>query len=132
MDVEGNILEKIIVCGGNRLSGIVKVEGVKNVVLFIIIVILLVSEGKIILNDVLVFFDVFMIGEVLRYLNVEVDFEINCVVVDVLRELKIDVFFEYVRKMCVLVFVMGFLLVCIGEVCVVLFGGCVIGLRLID
>ena len=36
MDAEGNMLEKIIVRGGNKLSGSVKVEGAKNAVLPVI------------------------------------------------------------------------------------------------
>lgn len=75
--MEGNNLEKIIVCGGKWLNGIVCVEGVKNVVLFIIVVVLLVSDGKNVLFEVLVLFDVYIINEVLCYLNVEVVFENN-------------------------------------------------------
>ncbi len=46
MDAEGNTLEKIIVRGGKRLSGTVKVEGAKNAVLPVIAATLLASEGK--------------------------------------------------------------------------------------
>jgi UDP-N-acetylglucosamine 1-carboxyvinyltransferase len=132
MDAEGNTLEKIIVRGGNRLSGTVKVEGAKNAVLPIITATLLASEGKTILNDVPALSDVFTIGEVLRHLNAEVDFETNRVVVDASRELKTDAPFEYVRKMRASVLVMGPLLARTGEARVALPGGCAIGSRPID
>ncbi|MEH6984868.1 UDP-N-acetylglucosamine 1-carboxyvinyltransferase, partial [Priestia megaterium] len=125
-------MEKIIVRGGNRLSGTVKVEGAKNAVLPIITATLLASEGKTILNDVPALSDVFTIGEVLRHLNAEVDFETNRVVVDASRELKTDAPFEYVRKMRASVLVMGPLLARTGEARVALPGGCAIGSRPID
>lgn len=107
-------------------------EGVKNVVLLVIVVILFVSKGISVLKNVLNLFDVFIINEVFKYLNVDVFFVNDEVIVNVIGEIIFDVFFEYVCKMCVFIVVMGLFLVCIGLVCVVLFGGCVIGLRLVD
>ncbi len=132
MDAEGNTLEKIIVRGGQRLNGTVKVEGAKNAVLPIIAATLLASEGKVVLNDVPALSDVFTIGEVLRYLNAEVSFEQNRVIVDASRELKTDAPFEYVRKMRASVLVMGSLLARTGKARVALPGGCAIGSRPID
>lgn len=40
--------------------------------------------------------------------------------------------YELVKIMCVLILVLGLLLVCFGVVEVLLFGGCVIGLCLVD
>lgn len=37
------------------------------------------------------------------------------------------VLYEFVKMMCVLIFVFGLLFVCFGEVKVLLLGGCVIG-----
>ena len=87
MDAEGNILEKIIVRGGKRLSGTVKVEGAKNAVLPVIAASLLASDGKSIIRDVPTLSDVYTINEVLRYLNAEVAFHDNQVTVDASREL---------------------------------------------
>lgn len=42
------------------------------------------------------------------------------------------VFYEFVKTMCALVIVMGFLLVCFGWTRIFLLGGCVIGVRFID
>jgi len=125
-------LEKIIVRGGQRLYGTVKVEGAKNAVLPVIAATLLASDGKSVIRDVPTLSDVFTINEVLRNLNAEVVFENNTVVVDASRELKVEAPFEYVRKMRASVLVMGSLLARNGRARVALPGGCAIGSRPID
>jgi len=125
-------LEKIIVRGGQRLYGTVKVEGAKNAVLPVIAATLLASDGKSVIRDVPTLSDVYTINEVLRNLNAEVVFENNTVVVDASRELKVEAPFEYVRKMRASVLVMGSLLARNGRARVALPGGCAIGSRPID
>ncbi|MCL6587913.1 MAG: UDP-N-acetylglucosamine 1-carboxyvinyltransferase [Anoxybacillus sp.] len=125
-------MEKIIVRGGNRLNGTVKVEGAKNAVLPVIAATLLASEGKSVIHDVPALSDVYTITEVLRYLNADVVIEGNRVVVDASRELKLEAPFEYVRKMRASVLVMGPLLARKGRARVALPGGCAIGSRPID
>jgi UDP-N-acetylglucosamine 1-carboxyvinyltransferase len=125
-------LEKIIVRGGNRLSGTVKVEGAKNAVLPVIAATLLASDGKSVIRDVPTLSDVYTINEVLRYLNAEVEFENNTVYVNASRELKEEAPFEYVRKMRASSLVMGPLLARNGRARVALPGGCAIGSRPID
>lgn len=132
MDAEGNTLEKIIVRGGRKLNGTVKVEGAKNAVLPVIAASLLASEGKSIINEVPTLSDVYTINEVLRYLNAEVSFQNNQIVVDASRELKTEAPFEYVRKMRASVLVMGSLLARNGHARIALPGGCAIGSRPID
>jgi UDP-N-acetylglucosamine 1-carboxyvinyltransferase len=125
-------LEKIIVRGGQRLRGTVKVEGAKNAVLPVIAATLLASDGNSIIRDVPTLSDVYTINEVLRNLNAEVVFENNTVVVNASRELKEEAPFEYVRKMRASVLVMGSLLARNGRARVALPGGCAIGSRPID
>ncbi|MDQ0200836.1 UDP-N-acetylglucosamine 1-carboxyvinyltransferase [Neobacillus ginsengisoli] len=125
-------MEKIIVRGGKRLYGTVKVEGAKNAVLPVIAATLLASDGKSVIRDVPTLSDVYTINEVLRNLNAEVVFENNTVVVDASRELKDEAPFEYVRKMRASVLVMGSLLARNGRARVALPGGCAIGSRPID
>lgn len=125
-------MEKIIVRGGNRLSGIVKVEGAKNAVLPVIAATLLASDGKSVIRDVPTLSDVYTINEVLRYLNAEVEFNNNQVTVNASRELREEAPFEYVRKMRASVLVMGSLLARNGRARVALPGGCAIGSRPID
>ncbi|HJV31940.1 MAG TPA: UDP-N-acetylglucosamine 1-carboxyvinyltransferase [Bacillales bacterium] len=125
-------MEKIIVRGGQRLRGTVKVEGAKNAVLPVIAATLLASDGNSIIRDVPTLSDVYTINEVLRNLNAEVVFENNTVVVNASRELKVEAPFEYVRKMRASVLVMGSLLARNGRARVALPGGCAIGSRPID
>lgn len=125
-------MEKIIVRGGQRLSGSVKVEGAKNAVLPVIAATLLASDGKSVIRDVPTLSDVYTINEVLRSLNAVVEFENNTITVDASRELKIEAPFEYVRKMRASVLVMGSLLARNGRSRVALPGGCAIGSRPID
>ncbi|MDN3018022.1 UDP-N-acetylglucosamine 1-carboxyvinyltransferase [Paenibacillus sp. BSR1-1] len=125
-------MEKIIVRGGQRLTGTVKVEGAKNAVLPVIAATLLASDGKSVIRDVPTLSDVYTINEVLRNLNAEVVFDNNTVVVDASRELKDEAPFEYVRKMRASVLVMGSLLARNSRARVALPGGCAIGSRPID
>jgi hypothetical protein len=125
-------LEKIIVRGGQRLKGTVKVEGAKNAVLPVIAATLLASKGKCEILDVPELSDVYTINEVLRYLNADVDFENNRITVDATKELNTEAPFEYVRKMRASVLVMGALLARNGSARVALPGGSAIGSRPID
>lgn len=125
-------MEKIIVRGGRKLNGTVKIEGAKNAVLPVIAASLLASEGKSEICDVPKLSDVYTINEVLRYLGAEVRFDGNQVVVDACGELLTEASFEYVRKMRASVLVMGPLLARKGRARVALPGGCAIGSRPID
>lgn len=125
-------MEKIIVRGGRRLSGSVKVEGAKNAVLPVIAATLLASDGKCVIKDVPTLSDVYTINEVLRYLNANVGFKDNTVTVDASGVLREEAPFEYVRKMRASVLVMGSLLARNGRARVALPGGCAIGSRPID
>ena len=125
-------MDKIIVRGGKRLNGTVKVEGAKNAVLPVIAATLLASDGKSIIKSVPTLSDVFTINEVLRFLNADVTFANNEVTVDASKELSVEAPFEYVRKMRASVLVMGSLLARNGHARVALPGGCAIGSRPID
>ncbi|GIN69736.1 UDP-N-acetylglucosamine 1-carboxyvinyltransferase 1 [Bacillus sp. J14TS2] len=114
------------------MNGTVKVEGAKNAVLPVIAASLLASEGKSIIRDVPSLSDVYTIGEVLRHLNANVEFENKLITVDATDHLNIEAPFEYMRKMRASVQVMGPLLGRIGRARVALPGGCAIGSRPID
>lgn len=114
------------------MNGTVKVEGAKNAVLPVIAASLLASEGKSIIRDVPSLSDVYTIGEVLRHLNANVEFEDKIITVNATDNLNIEAPFEYMRKMRASVQVMGPLLGRIGKARVALPGGCAIGSRPID
>ncbi|UTX17663.1 UDP-N-acetylglucosamine 1-carboxyvinyltransferase [Bacillus velezensis] len=124
-------MEKIIVRGGQKLNGTVKVEGAKNAVLPVIAASLLASEEKSVICDVPTLSDVYTINEVLRHLGADVHFENNEVTVNASYALETEAPFEYVRKMRASVLVMGPLLARTGHSRVALPGGA-IGSRPID
>lgn len=127
-------MEKIIVRGGKRLEGTVKVEGAKNAVLPILAATILASVGESKLTNVPTLSDVFTINEVLHHLNLDINFsEKNKeVVVNATHELNFEAPFEYVSKMRASIVVMGPLLARLGHAKVALPGGCAIGTRPID
>ena len=125
-------MEKIIVRGGKRLEGTVKVEGAKNSVLPVIAASILASEGKSQIHDVPALADVYTINEVLRNLNIDVSYENGVIEVDAAKPLKTEAPFEYVRKMRASFLVMGPLLARVGHARIALPGGCAIGSRPID
>nr|MDH3078203.1 UDP-N-acetylglucosamine 1-carboxyvinyltransferase [Bacillus velezensis] len=125
-------MEKIIVRGGQKLNGTVKVEGAKNAVLPVIVASLLASEEKSVICDVPTLSDVYTINEVLRHLGADVHFENNEVTVNASYALETEAPFEYVRKMRASVLVMGPLLARTGHSRVALPGGRAIGSRPID
>ncbi len=133
-DSEGRIVEKIIVMGGQTLQGSVKVEGAKNAVLPILAASLLASEGKNIIKDVPALADVYTIGEVLKSLNADVQYNVNNneIVIDAARDLSSEAQFEFVSKMRASILVMGSLLARNRFARVALPGGCAIGSRPIE
>lgn len=127
-------MEQIVVQGGNRLEGNVKIEGAKNAVLPILAATLLAEEGITTLDNVPILSDVFTMNQVIRHLNVDVDFdeEKNRVTIDATRELAIEAPYEYVSQMRASIVVMGPLLARNGHAKVAMPGGCAIGKRPID
>ena len=127
-------MEEIIVQGGNRLIGTVKVEGAKNAVLPILAASLLAEEGTTTLENVPILSDVLTVNEVIRHLNVEIAFDQskNTITMDASRELAIEAPYEYVSQMRASIVVMGPLLARNGHAKVAMPGGCAIGKRPID
>lgn len=125
-------MDKIVVKGGKRLTGKVKVEGAKNAVLPVLAASLIAGEGKSIINDVPTLDDVYTINEVLRNLHAEVTFKNNQVTIDATKKLATEAPFEYVRQMRASVLVLGPLLARYGHAKVAMPGGCAIGTRPID
>lgn len=127
-------MEKIIVRGGKRLEGTVKVEGAKNAVLPILAATLLASEGQSILTNVPILSDVFTMNNVLKHLNVGVEFQENnnTILADASNDINFEAPFTYVSKMRASIVVMGPLLARLGHARIALPGGCAIGTRPID
>lgn len=127
-------MDKIIVKGGNRLKGVVEIEGAKNAVLPILAAGILASEGQLKLSNVPILSDVYTMNNVLRFLNVDVEFdeEQHQILMDATNKISTEAPFEYVSKMRASVVVMGPLLARTGHAKVAMPGGCAIGSRPID
>ncbi|MCS4501850.1 UDP-N-acetylglucosamine 1-carboxyvinyltransferase [Staphylococcus aureus] len=127
-------MDKIVIKGGNKLTGEVKVEGAKNAVLPILTASLLASDKPSILVNVPALSDVETINNVLTTLNADVTYkkDENAVVVDATKTLNEEAPYEYVSKMRASILVMGPLLARLGHAIVALPGGCAIGSRPIE
>ncbi|HCV9407028.1 TPA: UDP-N-acetylglucosamine 1-carboxyvinyltransferase [Staphylococcus aureus] len=127
-------MDKIVIKGGNKLTGEVKVEGAKNAVLPILTASLLASDKPSKLVNVPALSDVETINNVLTTLNAEVTYkkDENAVVVDATKTLNEEAPYEYVSKMRASILVMGPLLARLGHAIVALPGGCAIGSRPIE
>lgn len=125
-------MEKIIVEGGSRLKGSVKVEGAKNAVLPAIAASILAKTGTSKIHDVPALADVYTIKEVLENLNCDIHFHNNTMTINAENEIYTEAPFEAVRKMRASFLIMGPLLARRGHARIALPGGCAIGSRPID
>lgn len=126
-------MEKIVIRGGNRLSGQIRIEGAKNAILPIIAASIL-ANGPNALNDIPLLDDVTAMCEVLRSLGVDVDGPDDRGRLGILVR-RINGFqppYELVRQMRASFLIMGPLLARLGRARISLPGGCAIGSRPID
>ncbi|KXF74312.1 UDP-N-acetylglucosamine 1-carboxyvinyltransferase, partial [Enterococcus faecalis] len=95
---------------------------------------LLAEEGVTTLKNVPILSDVFTMNQVIKHLNVAIDFDedANEVTIDATQPLGIEANYEYVSKMRASIVVMGPLLARNGHAKVAMPGGCAIGKRPID
>ena len=127
-------MERLIIRGGKRLSGTVKISGAKNAVLPVIAATLLGQDKETCLDEVPNLDDVRTISEVLRTLGVKVrhDPENSKLFVDASAIENITAPYDLVRKMRASFLIMGPLLARLGSAKISLPGGCAIGTRPID
>ena len=127
-------MEKLIINGGKRLVGNVKISGAKNAVLPVIAATLLGQDKETCLDEVPNLDDVATISEVLRTLGVKVNHDKNegKLYVDATKIENITAPYDLVRKMRASFLIMGPLLARLGEAKISLPGGCAIGTRPID
>lgn len=127
-------MQEIIVQGGNRLEGAVRVEGAKNAVLPILAASLLAETGVSELSNVPILSDVHTMNELLSNINIENSFveEENRMVIDATGDIATIADYDFVSKMRASIVVMGPLLARFGHAKVAMPGGCAIGTRPID
>lgn len=125
-------MSKIIVRGGKRLSGKVKVHGAKNAVLPIIAASLLGTKGISVIKDAPLLEDVKTIYQLIKSLGAQIKYENEVIRVDSSRLDSCEAPYELVRKMRASFLVLGPLLARMGRARIPLPGGCAIGTRPID
>jgi len=126
-------MTKLVIQGGSRLHGEVKVSGAKNSALPIIVAAALAVEGECILDNIPKNTDVGTICLILRSLGVDVWFDEQDrlhVVGATLREYQAP--YDLVRRMRASFYTAGLLLARLGRAEVPLPGGCAIGSRPVD
>jgi len=124
-------LDKLVICGGKRLKGVVEISGAKNAALPIIVASLL-SSGSSTISRVPDLKDVLTIGKLLGHLGAEFSYEEKRALIDVRRIKILEAPYELVRTMRASVLVLGPLLARFGRARVSLPGGCAIGARPIN
>ena len=127
-------MEKLVIHGGRRLEGRVKISGAKNAVLPIIAATLLGQDSPSLLDEVPALEDVHTITEVLQKLGVKAEFrkETHQLFVDSTVIGSCEAPYDLVRKMRASFLIMGPLLARCGQAKISLPGGCAIGTRPID
>lgn len=127
-------MSRIIVRGGKRLTGEVKVSGAKNAVLPIIAASILGADGESVIYDAPPLDDVMTISQVLSSMGIGVSYDAaeGTIRVNAEEIHSYEAPYEWVRKMRASFLVMGPLLARTGHARIALPGGCAIGTRPID
>ncbi|RKY72371.1 MAG: UDP-N-acetylglucosamine 1-carboxyvinyltransferase [Candidatus Latescibacterota bacterium] len=124
-------MEKLIITGGKRLEGTIRISGAKNAVLPIIAGALLTKE-EVILNNVPALQDVRMMAELAQSMGAKIRFKDNTMHIrphDLVEKEMPESLAGEIRTSSLMI---GALLHRLGKVRVPLPGGCVIGTRKID
>lgn len=124
-------MEKMLIEGGKRLIGKVKVSGSKNSALSILVASLLI-KGKTVLYNVPRIVDVWTMLEMLRALGVSANFVGERVEIDATNIDNFEAPYELVKKMRASFNVLGPVLARCGRARIPLPGGCDIGTRPVD
>ena len=124
-------MEKMIITGGKRLEGTVRISGAKNATLPIIAGALLTKE-EVILNNVPSVQDVQMMAELAQSVGAKIRFEDNTMLIKLPDLLKKEMPESLAGEIRTSILMIGALLPRFGKVRVPLPGGCVIGTRKID
>lgn len=113
----GTLMEKIIIKGGHRLAGRVRVAGAKNAALPIQAAAILASSGNVILSNVPLLPDVTIMNQLLHFLNLKVVFDEakNKLTIDAASPVSSATSQEYTSQMRASMVVLGPLLARTGH-----------------
>lgn len=125
-------MSRIIVRGGKRLYGKVKINGAKNAVLPIMAAAILGSEGTTVIHEAPLLDDVITISKVLHSLGVDITYNNEAIQINAVQMPDEEAPQDLVKKMRASFLVMGPLLARVGRAKLALPGGCAIGSRPVD
>jgi len=124
-------VDKLVIGGGNPLSGSVEISGAKNAVLPLMAAALLV-DGKTKINNVPDLRDTRTMIRLLEMIGAETDFHEQSLTIDASKVNSLEAPYDLVKTMRASFYVMGPLLARFGEARVSLPGGCAWGPRPVD
>ncbi len=124
-------MDKIVINGGKKLKGQVKISGAKNAALPIMAATLLAS-GKFEMHNVPDLRDVKTMAHLLRIIGAQVDFANNSLIIDTSKCNFYEAPYELVKTMRASIYVLAPLLARFLEAKVSLPGGCALGSRPVD
>ena len=124
-------MDKLVINGGNPLSGSVTISGAKNAVLPLMAASLL-ADGKTKLNGVPNLRDTSTMIRLLDMVGAETEYREQCLTIDASNVNSFEAPYELVKTMRASFYVMGPLLGRFGEARVSLPGGCAWGPRPVD
>jgi UDP-N-acetylglucosamine 1-carboxyvinyltransferase len=124
-------MDKIVIRGGKRLKGKVKIGGAKNAVLPVMTACLL-TRGVSVIRNVPRLKDVASMAAVLEQLGVKSEWDGDVLTIDSSKIVSHEAPYDLVRKMRASIYVLGPLLASVGKARVSLPGGCAWGPRPVD
>ncbi|MBY0574252.1 MAG: UDP-N-acetylglucosamine 1-carboxyvinyltransferase [Undibacterium sp.] len=124
-------MDKLLITGGNRLNGEVRISGAKNAALPILCAGLLTAED-VVLHNVPALQDVATMLKLLKQMGLQAREEDGIVVLNGAHIDKLEAPYDLVKTMRASILVLGPLLARFGEAKVSLPGGCAIGSRPVD
>jgi UDP-N-acetylglucosamine 1-carboxyvinyltransferase len=124
-------MDRLVVTGGRRLGGTVRINGAKNSALKLMAA-ALIADGTTVIENTPRIRDVLTMAEVLEHLGARVTWEGSSIAVETTGAHGLETPYELVSKMRASIVVLGPLLVRHGRARVAMPGGCNIGSRQID
>jgi UDP-N-acetylglucosamine 1-carboxyvinyltransferase len=125
------VMDRLLVSGGARLAGSVRISGAKNSALKLMAAAVL-APGRCTISRVPRIMDCRLMGELLEHLGLGVSWDADRVILDASELTSVEAPYELVRQMRASIVVLGPLLARRGEARVALPGGDNIGSRPID
>ena len=125
-------MQKLIINGGTRLEGKVKVSGSKNAVLPITVAAAILGDSVSVLHNVPNLTDVNTLSAVLEGLGASITRKNGSLYIEPINRMEYEAPYDLVRKMRASIYVLGPLVAKLGRAKVSFPGGCAIGPRPVD